>query len=403
MERKLKIMITASIIVLQCLHAMCLTSIFITFLDFTEIVGTTLENITIAITVRNCMICVGSIFGTLIYKHLNRQMVFAFFVALEALVVAIMPHVTSFAIHVGLNVILGFSGGALETDCFVMVAELWKENANPVIQGLTLAMNVAFVITPLFISPFLSQSEVDADASCTEGSNITSTTNVTMHSNLTAIEVAEKQPSRIWLPFAILAAFMFLGAYITVMFECYKIKDEKRKKNSIACEENTEEKVVPKQEVPMSYKVPFLIICCLMTGIFWGFIGIFFQFWIIFVVFSDLRLTKAKGATMISVFSFAIAGGSFLSLIASIKFKPLVMMGVLQTVLIIGNCLLVSSSGPEIIWWIGGFLVALVSGGHYSFIYNLAQEKVGITDVVGSMLIVSAYLIPATGFPILIA
>ncbi|RWS00441.1 sodium-dependent glucose transporter 1-like protein [Dinothrombium tinctorium] len=268
-NRRLKLYTTLAVIISTCLHTLCFTSLYVTLLDFKEILSTTLNNVTTGMSIRNFSVLVGSMIGNLIYRRGNRQIIYATFVITEGLLSAILPNLKTVFAYFLMNGAIGFVCGIIETGSIVTVAELWREKANPFIQGINLAITVANVLSPLVFSPFLSERNEETSSNCDGNANYSS-----------LIEVSENDKasgSQIWMPLLVIGAIMLLFGYFSMLLELYRVKyyrkesdtklkyEEYGRRLSTMSESNGNNRTI--------HKILFLLVAYSFTAIFWGYCG----------------------------------------------------------------------------------------------------------------------------------
>ena len=97
-----------------------------TLIELAGLFQTTIERISLVYTVRSAGYTFGSLSGFL-FKYINRQLTFVFFLILMGVTLAFIPHcanLTQLFILAGIN---GFSIGSFDTAINVWILEIWGD------------------------------------------------------------------------------------------------------------------------------------------------------------------------------------------------------------------------------------------------------------------------------------
>ncbi|RWS24775.1 sodium-dependent glucose transporter 1-like protein [Leptotrombidium deliense] len=389
----LKKITTFGIIICTFLHGLCYYSFNITLIDFKEIINKPLNDVSVGQTVRNLAACVGSILvGSVFSNYGNTQIILSLFVAFEGIMAAILTIVPNLILYDIINAFIGLSCGLIETISFVNIVNLWDEKSDPFIQALGFAVNFAMVVSPLLFSPFLSNVESEEhDLVCGE-SHVNKTANVTQE----VAPFGKLHKSQIWMPHFFIGVMMAIIGSCCVILECRRIKYEEKNNvddhnhETISLKVDHEAtKIQEEQNTPYSKpcRLLFIILCCLLCAIFW-----------------NLHISKSKAVMMMTAISSSMAIGCLAGLLASMRIRPMAMLAILTFFLVIGNSILFfAASELELLAWIGGVTCSFVFGNYFVSVYNLLQEKAGMSNRIGSLFTVSAYILTAIGLPVLLA
>ncbi|RWS24597.1 Sodium-dependent glucose transporter-like protein 1 [Leptotrombidium deliense] len=259
------------------------------------------------------------------------------------------------------------------------------------------------VVSPLTFNPFLSNVESEEHGHFCGQSDLNVTVNVTK----TELPFGELHKSQIWMPHVVIGILMAVIAYCCVILECRRIKlgrkdnVDKRQQETLSLKNDEEE---AKESESKCYRITFIMLSCSLIAIFWGYVCSYLQFWVTFVMFSKLNISKSKAVMMMTAISLSMAIGGFVGLLASMRIRPMRMLAMLNVFLVVADSiLLLGVDRSELLLWIGGVMCSFVFGNYYVSVYNLLQERVGITNLIGCMFTVSAYLLTAFGLPVLLA
>ncbi|RWS24252.1 Sodium-dependent glucose transporter-like protein 1 [Leptotrombidium deliense] len=270
------------------------------------------------------------------------------------------------------------------------------------------------VITPLVFNSFLSNVESDAhDDQCLSSENETAVDIVNATSNQKPF--GELHTSEIWIPHLVIGIFMVINGILCIILELQRLnveKNETDKKNE--CEEEnvslkqthvekSHENKVQAQHSKL-YRVSFVTVMCILIATYWGFASSFVQFWITFVMFLDMNISKNRAVMMLSAFSFAAVVGNFIAMLIATKVKSMPMLIAVNILTIVSVVICIfGANGSETLLWVGCIMCSLCSSNYYSSAYNLLEEKVGVTNLIGSLYAIAAASLNAIGLPILIA
>ncbi|RWS24466.1 sodium-dependent glucose transporter 1-like protein [Leptotrombidium deliense] len=397
----LKRLTTIIIILSIFLHQLSYYSFNLTLLDFKEIIHRSLKETTIAQTVRNFANVIGSLLvGSVFSKYGNSQLICAAFVAVEGIATAILPNVSNLFIYIAINAIPGMCCGVIETISYINIVALWKEKSAPFIQALAFTSSVGSVLTPLIFNPFLSnvESEEHSEDCIPVNNKSIEFANVTVNPK----PFGDLHISEIWIPHLVIGIFMVINGILCAILELKRIRVEEtievkeeneRKEEKVSLKQKDEQKI-SKHKVPLQqskyYRITFVVIMCILITIYWGFASSFFQFWITFVMFLNVNISKSRAVLMLSAFSFSNVFGNFIAMLVAIKVKSMPMLLSLN-ILLLTSCVIciIGANGSELMLWIGA--------------YNLLEEKVGVTNFIGSVFATSSVSLNAIGLPIIIA
>ena len=157
----LKILITVSIYCCVFANGICSNIYGPTWLDLKSLMNTTLEKMSISISLRAAFFCAGAIIGGFIYKLLDRGALYPLFILTKGLCVALIPLYANYYAFLVYSAVIGLVSGAADTSVNVWVIDIWRDRSAPFVQALQFFWSVGFIVSPLISNPFLSPESKD--------------------------------------------------------------------------------------------------------------------------------------------------------------------------------------------------------------------------------------------------
>ncbi|RWS24194.1 Sodium-dependent glucose transporter 1-like protein, partial [Leptotrombidium deliense] len=350
---KVRLIKTVLLILFMFYQGMFINGFYGTLLDFTEILDTHIEYVSLGLSLRCLGSCIGCFAGAFIFNRCDRFMACALFLSAEGIASILITTSHYLIIYYSSLFVIGFSTGAVETGLYVIVADLWKDKSKPFIQSIDFSDILSMIVAPLFVRPFLSHDEAFDDLDFAD--------TVPLHNQTvsnTTFVIEAHNPSRIWIPFTVIGLMMVSSSILASFLQCYSHKETKQSQN---CEEkcnnentiknqekeNEAEKQQEKvdimkgieEQIIRKYEISVTAICCLM------------------VFFGNAMFSKSKGLIMFSALCGIMAITSFVSLLIAIKLKPIQMLLIYLSFLITGDIVLLSfGSHSEPFLWLGAIL-----------------------------------------------
>ncbi|XP_013392906.1 sodium-dependent glucose transporter 1A [Lingula anatina] len=128
-----------------------------TLIDLREQVHASVESITYIISGRSGGLILGSIFGGLLFDHMNHHLFLSVLMIFTAVATILVPFTSNLA---GLAVCLAVQGvamGSLDTGGNALCLGLWGQESGPHMQSLHFAFGVGALIAPIVAQPLLSK------------------------------------------------------------------------------------------------------------------------------------------------------------------------------------------------------------------------------------------------------
>ena len=291
-----------------------------TWLDLKSLMNTTLERMSLSISLRAAFFCAGAIIGGFIYKLIDRGALYPIFILTKGLCVALIPLYANFHTFLSYSAIIGLVSGAADTSVNVWVIDIWQDKSAPFVQALQFFWAVGFIVSPLISNPFLSPDS-KAKQLAKLSDNVTAVSTSTMSSiserlvahteDLLATTTTELpltrsiptedlvsleehllvvQESKLYIPYAIAGSICLIGSISLLVIYAYrkveslasnnaKNQDQYSKANQV--EQSQIKKVEDKKEVDefdshpeleysksRCYLIQIMLFCCIMTSVF---------------------------------------------------------------------------------------------------------------------------------------
>lgn len=386
--------------------------------------------------------------GGFLFKYINRQLMFVFFLTVMGLTLAAMPHVSSLTTLFMLAGINGFSIGSFDTAINVWILEIWQEDSGPFMQALHFTYGIGSFVAPLICEPFLSTESVHgghgppvkavaaaADTATTylPSTAITSTPSSVAPTsflgllNETGAELGSANgidpvDFLIYIPYAIAGCITVMGALLILVLY-YVNKYEPPKKPSKEYElktvdENGESKhtlgidhdpqysnhrfhSLAIDNVVQKAKTPTLTIVLVGMGslfltFFVGMEQMHLQFLPTFAVNTDLNLSPSSAAMMSSVAALAFTIGRCLSIPLAIKLRPQTILYSNHLFMLIGCVLLaIYANSREDMLWLANAILGVGFSSVYASIYAFLEQQIRVTNRVGSIFVFAGGLTAA--------
>ncbi|RWS26088.1 sodium-dependent glucose transporter 1-like protein [Leptotrombidium deliense] len=329
----------------------------------------------------------------------------------------IIPNVTELIGHLVFQLIVGITVGVIEVGGNVKILNMWKKDGGPHMQALSFVWTAAAAVVPLMLVPFLSSKHDNLNCKYNATDcNSTVTENATMNTFNQTAEDAElikefndfEHQTQIWIPYSLLGVSLIISGLVALIFGVKQMLRNRSRKTPIAEEKNTETTVElikhnDSDKTEKYYKIACVILGCLLLFIFYGFSDTTWQYWVTFVMFSDLKLSKKSGVFMLSAMNVSFAITNFLGIFIAAKVKPFKILIVLTSLLATGNIIhLLFANSSLTMLWIGAIVETIGFGCIYATVFNYLQRRVGITNTIGSFLVFAAWFANAMGYSVLI-
>ncbi|KAH9417978.1 hypothetical protein DERP_008231 [Dermatophagoides pteronyssinus] len=407
-----------------------------TLIELAGLFQTSIEQICLIYTVRSAGYTCGSLSGFL-FKYINRQLIFVFFMALMGVTLALMPHVTGLTWLFVLAGINGFSIGSFDTAINVWVLEIWAEESGPFMQALHFTYGIGSFVAPLICEPFLSTESIHGggghgppatspSVSTTPGSLISSTkdsiindsrklllnlNDTKIHDLFSHIDSVDPIDYLIYIPYAIagaitvFSALVVLGLYYHKKYEpptkVRRSQEIKTDKSDVAMLENGLEPPFPCKRSFTDRMPPFITIWLVGMGslfltFFVGMEQMHLQFLPTFAVNTELDLSPSTAAMMSSAAALAFTVGRCVSIPLAIKLKPQTILYTNHFLMLLGTILLaIYANNSETMLWVGNIILGCGFSSVYASIYAFLEQKIRVTNRIGSLFVFAGGLTAA--------
>ena len=98
--------------------------------------NTTLEKMSISISLRAAFFCAGAIIGGFIYKLIDRGALYPIFILTKGLCVALIPLYANYTAFLVYSALIGLVSGAADTSVNVWMIDIWHDKSAPFVQAL---------------------------------------------------------------------------------------------------------------------------------------------------------------------------------------------------------------------------------------------------------------------------
>jgi len=419
-----KLLITISIYCCVFANGICSNIYGPTWLDLKSLMNTTLERMSLSISLRAAFFCAGAMIGGFIYKLIDRGALYPIFILIKGLCVALIPLYAKFHAFLVYSAIIGLVSGAADTSVNVWVIDIWKDKSAPFVQALQFFWAVGFIVSPLISNPFLSpdskiakQAALNSTNGSINSTNLSSNDPVSNEEHLIIIE-----ESKLYIPYGVAGSICLIGSISLLVIYIYRKieqitnsnlknqekyeKTEQIEKSETKKDEKTEDEFNSHDDVQFSnskiYLVQILLFCCLMTSVFCASEMTTFQFVATFCVKLNLGLTKSYGAMVMTGVASSFAVGRFCGIIFALKFKPLYILWADWAFIVIGNLILVASNSGTTFLWIGSLMMSFGYSSFFAAIFSYLRERIAVNNFISSIVILSSLSGNAIGFPVFI-
>ncbi|XP_022647863.1 sodium-dependent glucose transporter 1A-like isoform X2 [Varroa destructor] len=222
---------------LGCFGMGLMTSVIgTTLLDLTEVYETRIDLASHIITSRGCGALLGSFFGGMLLDRFNMQVLIttAFFIA--SIAICLIPVCPTLTLAYGVTLVYGLTVGIFDTGANIWIINLWGNKNGPMLQIYHFAFGVGGLLSPIVAEPFLSLHHKDASASIAHSHMPRSIDlfdpMVDPIINNTLPTQLYLRPSRIEVPYGLIAAIHFMLFVSMLVFYCIDPRDPKPQKKA---------------------------------------------------------------------------------------------------------------------------------------------------------------------------
>lgn len=327
--------------------------------------------------------------GGFITKYINRQLIVIvtlFGFALSMYMTPYSPTKTMFFVFGGL---LGFSSGIYDSSQMVWMIEIWQSKAGPLIQAQHFCYAIGAIIPSVIIAPFLDKYDH------LHANNATTTTIVN-----SAVS------STIHIPFLIIAAFNMLALVFQLfLFTFYRyhtppmyanenfelIDDAKNVPSPVDTELSGNGSINQQVNVMgiSNRKLQLIAFATLFLGAYQAMEVSTIQFLPIFGRYSDLKMTEAASAYVLTAFAGLFAIGRLVGIIIIFKVRPELIILVNFLFSISGNVILLMWANDNVtMFWIGSVLLGTGYSTTFPSFCAFIEKYLVFTSTVATCIII---------------
>lgn len=329
-----------------------------------------------------------------------------------------IPYSTGLTLFTVLCVVQAISSGGYLTAQVVWIIEIWKDAAGPYIQAQHFFFALGTIFPPLIFAPYLS-SNSDLD----DIDMLTTNSTVILENVAPAINELQK----LYVPCAICGSIIVFGGVLllgnfyafygmsptstTCATESQEIVIEPTmttdaKKNEIETEkaegDDSEENNTNPKTKSLINKFVLIILASLLIGGVESMEGISMTFLPVFGHYSDLHLSKADGANILSAYSIAYTVARLLGVVIILRLHARWILCGNIVIIALANLVLLFIGGTNLTtMYIGTILLGIGFSTSVPSVFAYAQLHLHVTNIIGSILMVAGGTLAAV-FPVVV-
>lgn len=343
-------------------------------MDIRDLIDSTISDVSLGLVGRSAVYCLGSLLCGWAFNIYNRQIGLALSLVGCGLGIVVVPHLRTAMGWFLAQALVGFSAAGVDVAGNAWLLELWKQDSNPYIQVMHFSYALGSTLAPLICEPFLSpdknSTQILTNASTIDFFNVTDTSML----------------SRIYVPYSIVTVVLFIAA--AVQFGLYWTSPYKGALRTIG-KESRHELTATDSEVsnllPMALPRSYYLAVVILGGLILCFEATVeqntFNYLQAFAVHTDLKLTKSKGAFMISALSASFTLFRLFGILFATHFSTLSMLYFNFTIILISNVIIkIYANTNETGLWIGLILLGLGCSSSFPGIYAFLEERINVTN-----------------------
>ncbi|XP_037036460.1 sodium-dependent glucose transporter 1-like [Bradysia coprophila] len=394
LSRKLKILTTAAIFLGNVAFGCSTTSLCSILENMRLKYDTTIEDISVVLTVTTVLYCLGAIACGLVSKHINRQLIAIGSLMALAFGHYMAPHCPTKLVFFVVGGVVGTSLGFYDSTQLVWIIEIWQEASGPFIQTQHFCYAVGTIISPLVVAPFLKTDNNESNA--------------TAVSNTPSEEQSE---SRLYIPFSILGAFISLAfAFQIFLFVFYRYRtppmyaDENFKPiddaNNIMMEmehNRREIDLTNHRESNATFggmnvrRAKLIAVTTIFIGLYLAMEVSTMQFIQIFGQYSDLKMTQSASAYVLTALTVMFAIGRGIGIVIIFKIRPELIICLNLFLIAVANLiLLVWANGSLSMFWTASILLGIGQSTTYPSFCAFMEKYLVFTSGIASLVVVVA-------------
>ena len=324
--------------------------------------NTDLPGISSIYTSRSTGYLIGALFGCLLFRFMNRELVLSISYFLIASALLVLIHARNLMTAIIVMGVQGFMTGVCDSATNVIICQTWKEKASLYIQSLYFFFGLGHMLAPLMSAPFLD-------------------------------------PQQFRIPYYITSIILFVSgvAFLPLVFM------KRQNQNKVEREEQEEEVVdAPQTNISISVRVKQLlewfgernnystvvtvVLFTIMILSYSGMEIIYWEFVSAYLMETPFNILPEKASYMTAAFTYAFAVVRGLAIFVVWKVKPQVILFIDLSVLL-AACVLILKSSSITSLWVGNILIGVAFATIYPQIFAYASSKIHITNYIGSMFV----------------
>lgn len=293
-------------------------------------------------------------------------------------------------------VLNGFCLGFFEAGSNVYILQLWGKETAPFMQAIHFMFGSGALIAPLIAEPFLIIRNETAEA---------------LHDHEDEEMVFHPENVRLLAPYSVVAGILIFNAILNLLiYKIYPVTTEHPSRSG-----NKEPEVQPPQQLesvddkPVKmgimqpdkiytkaykyWKILTIGLVLLFMHIYLGLEISFGSFLMTFAVNSHLKLSKATGAHLTTLFWSTFTFIRVLTILVIQWAGNAAIILVSMTIVLIASAILAPfGNDDEQLLWIGVALIGIGMSSVWACIFGYLEEFFPVTSVIGSLMICSAVL-----------
>ncbi|RWS22236.1 sodium-dependent glucose transporter 1-like protein [Leptotrombidium deliense] len=326
----------------------------------------------------------------------------------------VITRITHFVGHLVFQLIVGISAGVIEVGAVLKLVNIWKNNSGPFLLSVSLAWMTASAIVPLIMVPFLSTKYENFECAfnstaCNSTITITATTSNIFNQTTEPSKMfnmnAVQPETRIWIPYLLLGVSLIVLASIALLFVYIQFMRNRSNQKLHLEEENVMNNGQLKEQAKTEkyYKIACVVLGSILSFIFGGIVDSTSQYWVTFVMFTDLKLSKQYGVFMLSALSISLIASNLVGILVATKVNAFTFLVLLTSFAATGNIiLLIFANSSLIMLWVGAITEKIGYSCVYMSVFNYLEQSVGITNTIGSLLVFANWFANSIGYCALI-
>lgn len=354
-----------------------------TILDLQLTVGTTFDQITYVIPGRSVGYAIGSLFVGVTFAYVNVQALIAITCGLSAIFLGILPFNRTLWGLILTFFANGIVNGMLDTGSNLMTLVLWGKENGPFMQALHFSFGLGAFHAPLLAKPFLLEL-LEPAPNRTLDENSTLDYQDYVFPEYTVDDVALE------IPYGVMSVFMIINSLV---FGYLFLKFRETRPHPSRMISETMEKMGGAFKMNRRVRYTIVVLATLFMHIYCGLELAFGTLITSYAVKSDLKLDKATGAVMASVYwafftffrLFAIFFADIIGAENNIYFN--------FSLIAMANFFLIPFGGTNVYClWAGIILMGLGTSSIWASIFGFLEDYFPVTSGITASFSVAACL-----------